>query len=202
MRKQLVNIVGLICGVLMLLDYYLKVPVFKTMAQYVRSWAVIVSAFALGLGGVSLFRVHSANLQKGRRGFFSAVLLAGMALMLVVGLASGTSSKAYTFLFNNVVVACGTTMYSMLAFYLASASFRAFRARNVEAAILLAAAVIVMLGRVPIGEAISPALPKATKWVMDVPNTAGQRGIMICSALGYLSISLRMLLGLERSHGI
>ena len=122
--------------------------------------------------------------------------------MLVIGLVSGTTSSSYVFLFSNVVTACGTTMYAMLAFYLASASFRAFRARNMEAAILLVSAVILMLGRVPIGEVISPYLPKAANWIMSVINTAGQRGVMICSALGYISISLRMLLGLERAHGI
>jgi len=202
MRKQFGTVIGFVCGVLMLLDYYLKVPVFKTAAQEVRTWAVIISAFALGLGGINLIRVHSSNVRKGRQGSFSAVLLAGFAIMLVIGLASGTTSSSYTFLFSNVVTACGTTMYAMLAFYLASASFRAFRARNMEAAILLVSAVILMLGRVPIGEVISPYLPKAANWIMTVINTAGQRGVMICSALGYISISLRMLLGLERAHGI
>ena len=202
MRKQFGTVVGFVCGILMLLDYYLKVPLFKTTAQEIRTWAVIISAFALGLGGINLIRVHSANVGKGRQGFFSAVLLAGFAIMLVIGLVSGTTSSSYVFLFSNVVTACGTTMYAMLAFYLASASFRAFRARNMEAAILLVSAVILMLGRVPIGEVISPYLPKAANWIMSVINTAGQRGVMICSALGYISISLRMLLGLERAHGI
>lgn len=202
MRKSFGAVVGFVCGILMLLDYYLKVPLFKTMAQEVRTWAVIISAFALGLGAINLIKVHSAKLQKGPQGIFSAVLLAGFAIIVLTGLTSGTSSKSYMFLFSNVVTACGTTMYAMLAFYLASASFRAFRARNMEAAILLVAAVILMLGRVPIGEVISPFLPKAANWIMAVINTAGQRGVMICSALGYISISLRMLLGLERAHGI
>ncbi|MGE5578455.1 MAG: hypothetical protein ACM3WU_00295 [Bacillota bacterium] len=201
MRKQFWTVVAFACGVLMLLDYYLTVPVFKTTAQEIRSWAVIVSAFALGLGGINLIRVHSSNVRKGRQGIFSSVLIAGFVLIVAIGLFGGTTSKTYTFLFNNVVVACGTTMYSMLAFYLASASFRAFRARNLEAAILLVSAVILMLGRVPIGEVISPRLPGIANWIMNVINTAGQRGVMICSALGYISISLRMLLGLERAHG-
>jgi len=201
MRKQFWVVVAFACGVLMLLDYYLTVPLFKTVAQEVRAWAVIISAFALGLGAINLIRVHSANVRKGRQGVFSSVLIAGFAIIVVVGLSGGTTSETYNFLFNNVVVACGTTMYSMLAFYLASASFRAFRARNLEAGILLVSAVVLMLGRVPIGEVISPGLPGIADWIMNVINTAGQRGVMICSALGYISISLRMLLGLERAHG-
>jgi len=202
LRKQIISLIGFLCGLLMLLDYYLKVPLFKTMAQTVRSWAVVISAFALGLGGVNLVQVHSSNIRKNQQPFFSWVLLLGLAVTIIVGLTLGTGSKPYTFLFNNIVVACGTTMYSMLAFYLAAASYRAFRARNTQAALLLLSAIIVMMGRVPIGEVISPYLPNVSKWITDIPNTAGQRGIMICSALGYLSISLRMLLGLERGYGV
>ena len=37
-------------------------------------------------------------------------------------------------------------------------------------------------------------------WIMSVPNLAGQRAILIGIALGVASLSLRILLGVERSH--
>ena len=68
------------------------------------------------------------------------------------------------------------TMFSILAFFIASAAYRTFRARTPEAAILLCfSAIIVMIGRVPIGAAISDVFPLLSGWLMDVPNLAANR---------------------------
>jgi hypothetical protein len=98
-------------------------------------------------------------------------------------------------------------MFSLLAFYIASAAFRSFRIRNIEATILLGAAIIVMLGRIPFGEMIlswipggERVMPSLTEWIMNTPNAAAQRGIIIGAALGAAALSLRVILGIERSY--
>ncbi|MCK4655598.1 MAG: hypothetical protein KAT85_01165, partial [candidate division Zixibacteria bacterium] len=93
-----------------------------------------------------------------------------------------------------------STMFSMLAFFIASAAYRAFRARTLEATILLITATIVMLGRVPLGRAIFSYLPQVTDWIMNYPNLSVQRGIIIGAALGAASMSLRIILGIERTY--
>ncbi|MCH7760906.1 hypothetical protein IIA15_05820 [candidate division TA06 bacterium] len=89
---------------------------------------------------------------------------------------------------------------TLLAFFVASASYRAFRARTPEATLLLVAATLVMIGRVPIGDFLYSGFPQVADWIMDVPNTAGQRAILIGIALGTVSASLRIILGIERVH--
>ena len=107
------------------------------------------------------------------------------------------------------------TMFSLLAFFMASAAYRAFRAKTTEATLLLFAAFLVMLGRVPIGaevgkliDAVLPFLPgDGSSWfgdisgyIMTVLNATGQRAIMIGAALGMVAASVRIWIGLESEH--
>ena len=92
------------------------------------------------------------------------------------------------------------TMFSLLAFFVASAAYRAFRARSLEATILLGAAVIVMAGRVPLGEYLLPGIGQISDWIMNVPNTAAQRGILIGVSLGGIAISIKIIFGIERAY--
>lgn len=103
-------------------------------------------------------------------------------------------------LFRNVVVPLDATMFALLAFFMASAAYRTFRARTPEATVLLLVAVIVMLGRVPIGELFYKHMPQVSEWFMMYPTVAAKRGILFGVALGSIATSLRIILGIERSH--
>jgi len=67
-----------------------------------------------------------------------------------------TEGGLFKWMFDSIFTPLSATMFALLAFYVASASYRAFRARNFEATLLLLAGIIIMLGRVPIGSLITP----------------------------------------------
>jgi len=98
------------------------------------------------------------------------------------------------------------TMFSLLAFFIASAAFRAFRMRTVEAGVLLTAGVLVMFGRVPLGQfdwGITETyfgFDTIMNWIMNVPMTAAMRGILMGAAMGVIVMGLKVILGIERSY--
>jgi hypothetical protein len=108
-------------------------------------------------------------------------------------------------LFNYVYTPLQATMFSLLAFFIASAAFRAFRMRSVEAGLLLAAGVLVMIGRVPLGQfdwGIARSdfgFHTIMDWIMGVPTTAAMRGIKMGAAMGVIVMGLKVILGIERS---
>jgi hypothetical protein len=165
-------------------------------------WATVVYAFALILGSISLWRGHWRKATARKTGWaYSAVTLISLAGITALGVWRGIGEDSPVGqIYSTVNAPLASTMFSLLAFVIASAAFRAFRARSTEATLLLATAVIMMIGRVSIGEVISPRLPGITEWLLDVPNLAAKRAIAIGVGLGAVSTALKLILGIERGY--
>lgn len=202
MKKQIPLIITFIAGMVMVLQFFIPHRPFSDLQQLFNSWFLIITVFAMILGLGNLLKVHTKRLQRKPKGWwYSIVLLAGFAIMFIAGMVWGIERGTFfDFLFWNVHLPMSSMMFALLAFFVASASYRAFRARTPEATLLLISAILVMIGRVPLGNYIWDKLPLISDWIMGYPNMAGQRAIMIGIALGIVSTSLRIILGIERTY--
>ena len=194
-----------------------------------------LTAFLLGLGIYSLVRIHSRRIFSGHRdAFFSVMLLVSMLLMVFFGYWDWYDGKfapdsaqyqfpehwhwwnyAKNFLFDGLFQQMEAAMFSIIAFFILSAAYRAFRVRSVEATILLATALIVMLSLMGAVEnswngavtnlshgnefAQNFTLTEISKWLRDTFQNSGLRALDFGIGLGALAMGLRLWLSLERA---
>ena len=210
LNRTLPLAIALVFGLLGIAVYYIPHSYAQSFEQEVGGkWVRIIFAFSYLLGLYSLLNLHWQRIRQHVAGWgYSLVAIASFAVMMVFVIyndghgpfAAQAKAGAYNWLFQYVHRPCTSTMFSILAFFIASAAYRTFRARTPEAALLLVAAVIVMLGRVPIGREISEYFPLVSEWLMSVPNLAAKRGILLGVSLGAIATSLRIIFGIERSY--
>lgn len=222
MKRTVPLVITAIVGVLLIASYFIPHEPFKEIEERIPDFFNIIAAFAFVLGGGNLLKVHLNRVSRREHEWpYSVVTVVGFLVMLIGGLfkigSGGDFSVSleheglwYDWMYRAIFTPCQATMFSLLAFFVASASYRAFRAKTPEATVLLLAAFVILIGRTPVGAWLTGWMPEPfatylhipnlSAWIMSFPNTAGQRTIQIGIALGIVSNSLRLILGIERSH--
>lgn len=211
MRRQVPLVLCFLFGIAMIVTQFSPHSVSQKVYEEVIDWNLIISPFALILAVATLIQTHLTRIQRRVEHWqYSLFVFAGLLTMVVIGVPFGPQNPVFEWLYNNVQVPMDATMFSLLAFFIASAAYRAFRARAFEATLLLISAIIVMVGNVPIGDYIwntvlswvplEDGASKIRQWILDVPNLAARRGIILGVSLGVISQSIRIILGIERSY--
>jgi len=230
MKRTIPLAITFIVGVVLIVSKFIPHMPFGTLGEDFSVYFDIIATFAFILGGGNLLKVHADTIYRQRSGWgYSAICLIGFFITMVIGLLKFGAVNGrivvgwpgdwkgdiadpaiwFSSIYEYVFKPLAATMFALLAFYVASASYRAFRAKNVEATVLLVASFIILLGRTFIGKAVSfwvpinrpgPDIPRLAEWVMDYPTRAGQRAIMIGIALGIVATSLKIILGIDRTY--
>jgi len=198
-----------------------------------KDFGTIIPAFLLGLGVYSLLRVHLGKLVKKQRDWqFSVVLLVSLVSMATFGYWSwyierfaepqkdwadtatwGIAHKGRDFLFDGLLQQMDAAMFSIIAFFILSAAYRAFRIRSVEATIMLSIALIMMLNTMGIMQFWSNQLwdgigneflknlklDEIANWLKNNMQVPSLRALEFGVAIGALAMAVRIWLNLEKS---
>ncbi|MEA2095688.1 MAG: hypothetical protein U9P73_03195 [Candidatus Cloacimonadota bacterium] len=227
MKRKIPLLITFTVGIILIISEFIPHKPFGQLSGELEIWFLIISGFAILLGQLSLFKVNILKIKYKQRDWqFYTITLISFIIMVTLGFLWGTGKSAgmlgqgevisnilgykpFDYLFHNIYQHLQATMFSLLAFFIASAAYRAFIGRTVESNLLLVSAVLVMLGNTTLGSLLTGwlpeslnflHLPKISEFIMTFPTTAGQRAIMIGAGLGIIGSSLRIILGIERSY--
>ncbi|MBL8048406.1 MAG: hypothetical protein JNJ45_06960 [Chthonomonas sp.] len=212
-------------------------------ATHVGRFSNVLTAFLIGLGTFSLVRLHVTRVRRKQENWsFSVVLLVSFLLMLTFGVwdyhlrelnpdlelmdnwakLSGfnwLSVYGFDFLFDGMFQQMDATMFSIIAFFILSAAYRAFRIRSVESTVLLATALILILANMGAVAQLSTSmverwtggesshllnnlkLSEIAAWIRGTIQSGSLRAINFGIAVGALAMGLRLWLGLEKGTG-
>src|SRR2546429_4510287 len=184
--SHLVTSVSMSSGVVFAAQYYVPHPTSELMLTEVTKWLQIISGFALVLGVTSLFHIHAVKIRRKEPGWaYSLILDGGILGTIAAGFSySFTAGQwvngketingivtAFGWIYSDMMVPLQGTMFAILAFFIASAAYRSFRARSREAALLLIAALIVMMVRVPLVAVALPVSGGVTQSILNEVHT-------------------------------
>lgn len=210
MRKEVPLAITFLFGTFMVLQYFIPHHAISTIGEMFQEWTIIITAFAFVLGVANILRINMSKISRRSSDWpYSIPLLVGLVGMTIVGVFGGIEDGTLgNQIFLYVFTPMQATMFSLLAFFIASAAFRAFRIRSFDASLLAITALLVMIGRVPVGDSISNALGLSgdwtfaamQEWVMNVPNLAAKRAILIGAALGAIATGVKIVVGVERNY--
>ncbi len=215
-KRNLPLVLVFIVGMVTLASYY--VPHRASQEVYLdtmNKWVNIIAAFAFLLGLLSLFYSHYHKIKKKADGWgYSLFVYIGFLAMIIPAIVSegqqldGPNLTSLGWAFRFIYNTLAATMFSVLAFYIVSTAFRSFRIKSMQAFVLFLAAMVLIMGRVPLGDLLwskilgwtGMSLADLVEWIMHVPAVAARRGIMIGIAIGAAVISLKIIFGIERQY--
>ena len=188
-------------GAVLFTLFFLKNPSAKLLYLTITNdyWQIIF-AFTLIVGVASFLKVNVNKIIRGEDRPFLMAGLIGMLSMPVLAIAWGLKGDSpFMWVFENVQVPLQATVFSLLAFFVASASLRGFRARSVPATILLLSALVILVSRSDAFGLFPAQVSSFSEWLRGYPSMAARRAILIGIGLGSLTTSLRVILGIERT---
>lgn len=202
LRRQIIPVaVAIGIGLIVLLGQFISNSTLDSIVGALIAWGAIVAAFALLLGIFNLALFHAGRiLKRDAQMPFSVLTLGSAVIIFALVLPSGGAGAASQWVLRYIYQPLEASFLALLVFFIAAAIYRAMRVRTWEMALLAISAFVVLVGSVPFMQVLSPLIPAAKEWVVNVPAMAGVRGILLGVALGIIATGLRLLTGIDRPY--
>ncbi len=203
MNRPFATAIAIAVGSIVLLGYFLPIPVLSVLRLELVQWAILLAGIAALVGIFNLISVHWQKIRRREKGsFYSAVLLLTMFVTLALGLLLGPTHSLMQALVESVVIPVEASLMALLAVTLVYASIRLFRRRaDLMTIVFLLTLLLILFLSTPIPAGSLSGLADLARSVVSIPAAGGARGILLGVALGALVTGLRVLFGMDRPYG-
>jgi hypothetical protein len=200
--RWILTSIAIAVGIVTLSSIFFPLPVLHDLHDFFIQSTIILTAFALLVGLGNLVLVHFLRIvRRNEPGTgYSIIVMVSAAIVFAMGLIFNLSDAPMMWIFDNVYRPLSGAFFALTAFFLATAAYRALRARSVETTLMLIAALVVFIGQTPLITSMSNEVVLLKEWVLNVPSAAGMRGILLGVALGTIATGLRLLAGMDRPY--
>lgn len=207
LRASFIVACAVIFGVIVLLGYFIQIPVLINLRTMFVNWAVILIAVLFLVGAINLARTHWHKVTTSQPGgIYSLILLVTLLITILtlvierLGLFGGFRWAEW--LLKYVTIPVESSLVAILAIVLIHASVRLFKRRlNLFSVIFIITALFIMVATASLPGVEIPGLKATRDWVMQVPASAGARGILLGVSLGTIATGLRILIGADQPYG-
>jgi hypothetical protein len=189
-------------GIVVLIGYFVKIPILFTLRELFLEWAVILTALAVFVGIINLISVHWQKISNEETGWIYSVILILSFIMttFVIGF-FGPSSSWSLWIFNHIQIPVETSLLAILAIILIVAIARMITERfTVFNLIFVITVLVILIGTISIPYIDFSELSVIKSWIVTVWATAGARGLLLGIALGTIATGLRILVGKDRPY--
>ena len=197
-KREIPIIIFTVGFIISLFGGFVTIPIISGPSTFLVKNVAYIALFPVYFGVILTTRYHFNKIirPKKKEDYVSILTIIFMIAMIF---ASWSMGSFYEFLFYRLMQPISIAIVSYVGFYIMSAMYRGFKARNLYAIVFLISAVIVMITNAPLLLQVFPGAIVLRDWFNDVPQTSAMRTVLIVTLLGMIALAGRAVLGYERS---
>jgi hypothetical protein len=185
--------------------YFVDSPITNALGTTVSNWGVVLGAYAVGLGFLTLLLFHAKNVITQKRGegmipswIWSIVTIIGALSFFLTGLVLGRQDPTYTFWLTYIFSPTSTLIARLKTWFLVLSLYRALKIRDINSIALFVVFVLYLWGVSTLGLAITPDAAFLSDWIRNVLTKGVERALYIVTYLGATIFTVRLIFGRQK----
>jgi hypothetical protein len=199
-RLNLARLLVIIGTLSALGTWYFSIPIVDDIFNTMNVWNVNIGIFTLFTGLFTIFIRYIRSIQKRDSDvwYFQAYALILIIVWVIFGFTSGMYSDIYQVAFLSTKLTLHIAILGQVIFYYVSGAYRTFRIKTLRTGVLALSAIIIVILNAPWMQNPFPVAQDLSFWLLDNPQMAASRAMVITGGIGTIVLGIRVVLGLEK----